>query len=376
VNLERSLVLNCYFHSLLGAERFDVLRRGLRDQEEGTSPDGHSRFFYVLSGRSGVKIGAQSLEEYDRRIMDYEATLAKRRRAEPFRSFKYFQYLALLYTELFLDHLTADPAAFLRDLNAFRAGRADFAEIPDFTADDVRRLAFFMATGSGKTLLLHVNILQILHYLKTGKHPEALVQRSDGRFQFDNILLITPGEGLSAQHIAEFEDSGLDAKRFERNNSQSGLFGPKVNVIEIHKLAEDTSGEGVSVPIAELGTRNLIIVDEGHKGTGSEAWTWKSRQEALSRDGFLLEYSAAFAQAIGAASRTVQKELLSTYGKSILFDYSYRYFYGDGYGKTFRVLNLKKAPGTKDKSWNELEREYPLLRQGDSYVARLFSSLP
>jgi len=44
-------------------------------------------------------------------------------------------------------------------------------------------------------------------------------------------------------------------------------------VIEIHQLAEESSGEGVSVPIAELGARNLIIVDEGHKGTGSETRT-------------------------------------------------------------------------------------------------------
>ena len=32
--------------------------------------------------------------------MEYEAALAKKRRAEPFKSFKYFQYLALLYTEV------------------------------------------------------------------------------------------------------------------------------------------------------------------------------------------------------------------------------------------------------------------------------------
>ena len=226
MNLERSLVLNRYLHGLFGAERFDDLRRALKEQEEGPGPDGRSRFFHVLSGRSGLKIEARTLEDYDHRIMEYEARLAKKRRAEPFKSFKYFQYLALLYTEVFLDRLTADPAAFLRELNAFRASKADFTEIPDFTADDVRRLAFFMATGSGKTLLLHVNILQILHYLKAGKHPEALVRRSDGRPEFDNILLITPGEGLSAQHLVEFEDSGFDAKRFERNGNQSGLVRP------------------------------------------------------------------------------------------------------------------------------------------------------
>jgi len=200
MNLDRSLVLNRYLHSLFGAERFEDLRRAIKEQDEGAGPDGHSHFFHVPSGRIGIKIGARALEDYDRRVMEYEATLAKKRRAEPVKSFKYFQYLALLYTEIFLDRLTADPAVFVRELNAFRLSKADFTDIPDFAADDVRRLAFFMATGSGKTLLLHVNILQILYYLKAGKHPEALVRRSDGRSEFDNILLVTPGEGLSAQH--------------------------------------------------------------------------------------------------------------------------------------------------------------------------------
>jgi len=152
MNIERSLVLNRYFHGLFGAERFDELRRVLKEQEEGLGPNGRSRFFHVLAGRSGLKIQARSLEEYDRRIMEYEADLAKRRRVEPFRSFKYFQYLALLYTEMFLDHMTAGPAEFIRELNDFKASKTDFTDIPDFTPDDLRRLAFFMATGSGKTL--------------------------------------------------------------------------------------------------------------------------------------------------------------------------------------------------------------------------------
>lgn len=345
MTLERSLVLNRYFHHLFGADRFDDLRRALKDQAEGAGPDGHSHFFHTLAGRVDLRIDPRTLADYDLRILGYGALLAKNRRAEPFRTFKYFQYLALLYSEVFLDRLTADPKAFLLELNAFRAGKADFIDIPAFEPDDLRRLAFFMATGSGKTLLLHVNVLQILHYLKSGRHPDALVRRSDGRLQFDNILLITPGEGLSDQHLAELHDSGLDAGRFDR--SVTGLFGPRVQVIEIHKIAEESSGEGVSVPIAELGTRNLVIVDEGHKGTGSEAKAWKSRQKALSEDGFLLEYSATFAQAIGAATRSIRAELLSEYGKAILFDYSYRYFYGDGYGKTFRVLNLKRASAAK-----------------------------
>ena len=38
------------------------------------------------------------------------------------------------------------------------------------------------------------------------------------------------------------------------------------------------------------------------------------------------------------------------YAKSILFDYSYRYFYGDGFGKDYQILNLDE-----DTQQNHLE---------------------
>jgi hypothetical protein len=36
-----------------------------------------------------------------------------------------------------------------------------------------------MATGSGKTLLLHVNLWQLRHYLQHAAHPDSLVRRQD-----------------------------------------------------------------------------------------------------------------------------------------------------------------------------------------------------
>jgi len=209
-----------------------------------------------------------------------------------------------------------------------------------------------MATGSGKTLLLHVNLWQIIYYLEKGTHPEALVVRADKGRGFDSVLLITPNEGLSQQHLVEFEQSGIDADLLVQDRSSRGLFGPTVKVIEIHKLAEEPSKEGVSILLEELGSANLVFVDEGHKGTGSEAQTWKTRQKRLSANGFLLEYSATFAQSIGSAGQRAQKELLAEYGKSILFDYSYRHFYEDGYGKDFQVLNLARA--AEDKAYDLL----------------------
>ena len=344
MRLEQSLVLNRYFHSLFGARGLEDLKPVLVRTQEGPGSDGQSHFFHALAGQKGLRLRADKLREYDARVMAYETRLTQARGRFVF---KYFQYLCLLYAEIFLDRLTEDPAKFLYDLNAYldalRSDEVSLREFPAFTPDDLRRMAFFMATGSGKTLLLHVNLWQVLHYLGQGRHPEALVKRADHRREFDAIILITPNEGLSRQHLEEFERSGVDAAPLVQDRASRGLFGPQLKVIEIHKLAEEPSKEGVSVLLDELGGANLVFVDEGHKGAGSEARTWKTRQRRLSLDGFLLEYSATFAQSIGAASRKVRDELRAEYGKTILFDYSYRHFYDDGYGKDFRVLNLARA---------------------------------
>ena len=344
--LEDYLVLNRYMHHLLGAEDFETLKNLLRPMPEGPDGSGQSHFFGRLVTQPELRIPRDQLERYDRRVMDYEARLRKARRN--FHGFRYFQYLALLYTEIFLDRLTEDPALFTAELNEFlddlRRRESELADFPDFELGSLRRLAFFMATGSGKTLLMHVNIWQVLHYLQHGRHPETLLPGKAQNRQFDNIILITPNEGLSAQHLAELRESGLDATLFiEDSHGYGGLFGPKVKVIEIHKLAEEPSREGVSVVLDEIGGNNLVIVDEGHKGTGSEAQTWKRRQKYLSEGGFLLEYSATFAQAIAAAGKRAQRQLLREYGQAILFDYSYAHFYGDGYGKDFAVLNLQDS---------------------------------
>ena len=64
----------------------------------------------------------------------------------------------------------------------------------------------------------------------------------------------------------------------------------------------------------------------------------------LGETGFTFEYSATFGQALAAAGNDA---LIEEYGKAIAFDYSYRYFYGDGYGKDFTILNLQQETTTE-----------------------------
>ena len=188
-----------------------------------------------------------------------------------------------------------------------------------------------MATGSGKTLLLHINYLQFMRYNK-----------GSNQIKLDNILLITPNEGLSNQHVKEMQQSKIPCALFD--NISRGYFSSmvepnQVQVIDIHKFAEEKKGQGVTVDVEYFGKKNLIFVDEGHKGSGGEKW--RDFRKLLADEGFAFEYSATFGQAIAAATKD-SSALIEEYGKAILFDYSYKYFYKDGYGKDYRILNLKE----------------------------------
>ncbi len=77
--------------------------------------------------------------------------------------------------------------------------------------------------------------------------------------------------------------------------NQSGLWSgvrDVVQVIEITKLVEEKRGRGVSVQVEAFEGCNVIFVDQGHKGSGGEAWT--KYGDALGETGFIFEYSATF----------------------------------------------------------------------------------
>lgn len=104
-----------------------------------------------------------------------------------------------------------------------------------------------------------------------------------------------------------------------------------------------------SVAVGNFEGKNLVLVDEGHRGASGEDWL--DKREQLCANGFSYEYSATFEQAIASASKpkpkgdkgalSPQQRLTQLYGKCILLDYSYRYFYNDGFGKDFHILNLE-----------------------------------
>lgn len=322
------LVLFKYFLAQFGHTKFKNLSEEMkRVDDEGYDENNNTYYFHFISEHycGDGKLDRDTMLRYDENIVRHTKKISDKRGEI---KWKYYQYLSLLFTEMYLDQYFADKDTFLEKLNLF-AGQFN-EELPEadqvgsFEADALNKVAFWNATGSGKTLIMHVNVLQYLHYLeKYGKQKEL-----------NRIILLTPNEGLSNQHLYELELSGIQAELFDKTSSL-GLFASAkpIEIIDIHKLKDEGKEKTVSVDAFE--SNNLVLVDEGHKGTGGEEWM--DKRNRLCAEGFSFEYSATFGQAMKAAK---DKELVKQYARCILFDYSYKYFYEDGFGKDYSILNL------------------------------------
>lgn len=339
LHFNQRLALNQFFlQKLFGVDSLEKLSEGLKDAElELLDADNVTRLHHVLKARfaNGSRLRAEDLLRYDENIVRYTQSLNHHRRQQI--RWKYFQYLSLLFTEIFLDLWAHQETRFLIALNRFILefnGRHPEDALPDFTPTDLRKLAFWNATGSGKTLLMHIQLQQIQYYWQK-RFPTK---------KFDQIILLTPNEGLSRQHLEEMQESGIEAEIFDKD-ARRFYSANTVQILDIHKLRKEAKEKTVSIDAFE--GINLVFVDEGHRGASGDEW--KAIREQLAEKGFAFEYSATFGQAVKAAKKD---DLTEEYAKAILFDYSYKYFHADGYGKDYRILNL---PEVDD---DELRHEY------------------
>jgi hypothetical protein len=340
IKFVHKLALNRWLLSLFDVKRFEQLAEHLRNEKlEGMDENNVHHFHHALTAQlfNLTKLPTELLLEYDQNIVKHTLRLNERRitRGEAPIVWKYFQYLTLLFTEIYLDRYFRDPAALLKATNeqvaACNVDKPEADHIAPFDEDSeawsqINKIAYWSATGSGKTLLMHANILQYQFYLD--KHGR--------RRELNRIILLTPNEGLSQQHLREFEAAGLAAELFQKDGT--GLFaGQRIEILDIHKLKDEMGDKTIAIDAFE--GNNLVLVDEGHRGaSGGEEGAWMRFRNALCEKGFSFEYSATFGQAVKG-----DRALTDAYAKSILFDYSYRYFYGDGFGKDYQILNLDEG---------------------------------
>ncbi|AIK90728.1 type III restriction endonuclease subunit R [Glaesserella parasuis] len=391
-HFDEHLILNRWLFSLFHKTSLNEFKSLLEsvENDDHIASDGQSHFYHRLSNELFFEhdnpLSLAELAAYDLRLVHYWQKITEKRNRTSGHILrpKYFQYLSLLFTEIYLDWYFNKKAELQTALNqqlvqyAKEMGK-NAQDFEVYRLNDLNKIAFWNATGSGKTLLMHVNILQYLHYF--GKN-QPLVRP-------DKVIVLTPNEGLSGQHKEELELSGFQASFFDKNVISQTAFnfsvdevgiGKCVEIIDVNKLADKSGDKTVSVEAFE--GNNLVLVDEGHRGISGEQWLL--RREALVKGGFAFEYSATLGQAV-AGRKTIAKQVedkqkakakllfnkgslkglseddlakltldelemakvrttavLETYAKSVLFDYSYKHFYHDGYGKESLILNIEK----------------------------------
>lgn len=326
LSFDKQLVLSNYISTKFGYKNIDDLFALLKDdyKYDTLEADNHTKYYSELCIVIADKQLKDKISEYDYNIVSHLEYINKERLIKI--KLKYYQYLYLLFVEYYLDMYFNNKDELLEELNDFvdRFHNDDFSyKLSEYkySEDDLSSIALWSATGSGKTILMHINFLQYKHYSKNKYNKEF------------SYILITPNERLSYQHIEEFTLSNIDSDRF---NKMHGLGSDYISVIENTKLADKEGVEQIAVE--SLGNDNVVFVDEGHRGTKSEDSIWLNNRNKLCEKGFSFEYSATFGQA--AANN---QNIFKRYAKSIIFNYSYKYFYNDGYGKDFNILNYNNT---------------------------------
>lgn len=214
-------------------------------------------------------------------------------RTTPFK-LRYYQILALYFTE----HVLAQK----------RAGK-------DFEAQ--KALVYWMATGSGKTLLMHLNILQYIEHIGGGQAFDEL-----------QIILTTPGVNLIEQHEREL---GEVVRLLNRQ------YNNRIKLIVATTGALLNKEPGFFNLTGSTREFRLVLVDEGHiglAGGGKDAGAFKKLRHDLIQpaNAFLFEYSATYH---GIADKHV-----AGYEEQIVYDYNYYRFFKDGYGKDYALQSL------------------------------------
>ena len=171
------LVLNQWIVSLFGFDPLkdhmdgkrtlrpmQALAKTVKDAPEGMTSENLHHFYKAsdLYLQEGAQITRADLLRYEHNIVSH--TLAINEKRDRPIVWKYYQWLSLLFAEIYLDRFFADRSAMLDALNdyvdafdAYWTGEGYVSGITPYELDDLNKLCLQNATGSGKTLLMHVN---------------------------------------------------------------------------------------------------------------------------------------------------------------------------------------------------------------------------
>ena len=194
----------------------------------------------------------------------------------------------------------------------------------------INRMCFWMATGSGKTLVM-IKLIEYLYFLQ---------QR--GEVPNHRILMLAPSEYLLEQiqrTIKEFNQSCHDLfinfVSLRSNGQHQGQLGNSITVYYYRSdnIADVRKDLLTNYRDYENDGKWFIFLDEAHKGSKIDSKR-QAYYSIMARNGFLFNFSATF---------TDREDIITTVKK-----YNLEEFIRDGYGKSI-YLNEKEYYAFKNR---------------------------
>ena len=208
---------------------------------------------------------------------------------------RYYQRLALYFTKYYFDK------KYLIDEN------------------ENNKLTYWMATGSGKTVIMKANIIDYFEYLRDKNVEEIEVIITSPLKELINQLLTELSEFFCHQFFNDFKFS-------YKIETTQGLISQYEN--ESHEIVGENH-------------YRLLLVDEAHIGLGNDKkgqGAFVNIRNELTKNitnSFMFEYSATFYD-------VSDKDQIEDYANRIIYEYDYGKFYNDQYGKDFKFDVIKK----------------------------------
>lgn len=197
-------------------------------------------------------------------------------------------------------------------------------------ANFMNRACFWMATGSGKSLVL-IKTIELLDYLQS----QGLIPKKE-------IMLLLPREDLIKQftrEITEFNKGKerqielVNLKRYE-DDKQGFAFDDSIKVYYYRSdLIRDERKENILDYRSYENNGNwYVFLDEAHRG-GKEDSLMQDYVSILSKNGFSFNFSATFTDNIDYLTTcynfNLEKFILAGYGKNLYLSQSYFTFTKD-----------------------------------------------
>jgi len=214
----------------------------------------------------------------------------------------------------------------------------------------INRAAFWMATGSGKTLLI-VKLLEVLKRLMdAGEIPKK------------DILILTHRDDLIDQlkkHVEEFNElvtergfriNLVELTEYDRVKRESLL--PYLDQITAFYYRSDLISDEQKEKLVDFrnyenGGNWYILLDEAHKGDKEES----KRQmfySIMSRNGFLFNFSATFVD---------PRDIVTT-----AYNFNLEKFISQGYGKHIYLLKQEVRAFREKEDYNRAEKQKIVLK--------------